>query len=184
MKRAILAALFCFVPCPGEGQTSDPDDASREIPAFEKRDSPASLLKRNPDGTLLVTMKPQVYFDELGCVMVSDRQGNTFSRIHHMIAFSLEEIRYWTIWGSSPGGGPPVKLDPKKDYKCLVKVLGSKQDQADRPCLILKIWEGDKVIYESAGNAEQGGAGQPATAPESKRKVDPEPQPESEKSSR
>jgi len=121
----------------------------------EKQESPATLLEKNSDGTLLVSLKPQVYLDELGCVMVSDGKGHTFSQKHHIIAFSLEKTRYWAIWGKSPGGGPPLKLDPKADYKCLIKPLDSNQENADQPYSILKIWDGSNLIYESKEKALQ-----------------------------
>jgi hypothetical protein len=169
MKRAtqLLALMCCWVPCLGEERKPDPGSIPREIPTFDKQDSPATLLKENADGTFLVTLTPHVYFDELGCTMVSDERGNTFSKVYFIIAFTLDKSRYWTIWGSRPGESPPVKLDPKKEYKCLVKPLDSTKGEANRPCSIMKIWDGEKLLFERTekGNAGQGEGGQPATPP-------------------
>jgi hypothetical protein len=156
MKLIVSIVFACFcAPCWGEEPVSEPEAKIRAIPTLEKQESPATLLKKNPDGTLLVSLRPQVYLDELGCVMVSDGNGNTFPRMHHVIAFSLEKIRYWTIWGTSPGGGPPVKLDPKTDYKCLIKTSNPIPEGVDLPCSILKIWDGGNLIFERKEKAEQ-----------------------------
>jgi len=149
MKTILLTVLVCLaVPCWGEEPAASPSDTSTENPIFQKRDSPTTLIERNQDGTLLVSLKPQVYLDELGCIMVADEQGNTFSQMHYIIAFSLQEVRYWTIWGTSPGGGPPVKLDSRVAYKCLIRPLASDQNGEDVPFSILKIWNGSELVYE------------------------------------
>jgi hypothetical protein len=155
MKPAIPIVVACFgLPCWAEEPVSAPIAAPPAITIQKRQDSPAALLEKKPDGKLLVSLRPQVYLDPLGCVMVSDGQGNTFSQMHYVIAFSLEKTRYWTIWGTSPGGGPPVKLDSKKDYKCLIKVSNPSQDGVDIPCSILKIWDGAVLIYERKERAE------------------------------
>jgi hypothetical protein len=149
MKLVIPVVSAClFVPCWSDEPLSNPSAKPAATPTLEKQESPATLLEKNSDGTLLVSLKPQVYLDELGCVMGSDGKGNTFSQMHHIISFSLEKTRYWTIWGKSPGGGPPVKLDSKKDYKCLIKISNPNQGNVDSGCSILKIWDGSNLIYE------------------------------------
>ncbi|MEK7951938.1 hypothetical protein WKV53_15590 [Luteolibacter sp. Y139] len=74
----------------------------------------------------------------------------------------MDKTRYWTIWGISPGSGPPVKLDPATDYKCLIKTSNPPQEGAATPFSILKIWEGDKLIFECKEKAE------PSPAPDRK----------------
>ncbi len=149
MKLAVSIVFACFLSlCWAEEPASDPKAKPPSIPLFEKKDSPVTLLKENPDGTLLITLRPQIYFDELGCTIVVDQDGNTFSQMYHMIAFSLKDIRYHTIWGVMLGSGPPVKLDPTIDYKCLIKTEEPKEKEVSSSFSILKIWEGEKLVYE------------------------------------
>lgn len=168
LKRTVAIAFVCLlVPCWGEEPVAPPDAKPITLPTLEKRDSPAVLLKKNTDGTLLVSLKPQVYLDELGCVMVSDAEGNTFSQMHYMIAFSLEKIRYRTLWGTSPGGGPPVKLDPQTEYQCLIETPLPAKEREDVACSILKIWQDGKLIYERK-EVKRGVAGPTDVSPEKK----------------
>ena len=176
MKRAIRTVLVCFaLPCCGEAPDRDPGSEIRAMPNFERRDSPVTLLKQFPDGTLLVSLRPKIYLDESGCIMVSDGAGSTFSIAHYVIAFSLKKTRYWTILGTNLGEGPPVRLDSEKEYRCLIKISGADEGKADRLFSILEIWDGVDLIYERKYQAvEQDGADQPA--PESKPEGDPKPQ--------
>ncbi len=84
--------------------------------------------------------------------MMMDQDGRTFSQMSHMIAFSLKDIRYYTIWGTSPGGGSPVKLDPTIDYKCLIKPEKPKEAKASVSFSILKIWKSEELLYERKEN--------------------------------
>jgi len=150
MKLAASLLLTCLLSiCWAEEPISDPSAKPPLIPNWKKQDSPVTLLKENPDRTLLVSLRPQIYLDELGCTIVADQHGHTFSQMHHMIAFSHKDVRYYTIWGTSPGAGPPVKLDPTIDYKLLIKPGKLEKNETSISFSILKIWNGEKLIYES-----------------------------------
>jgi len=136
-------------PAPSVQQSTNPDKVAEELPLASHTSSPASLVKENADGTLLIKIKPHVYMSEMGCTMVSNEQGDTFSQLYYVIAFSIQAKQYYTVWGVHFGKGPPLKLDREKEYRFHVKPY-RKADFKDEsvPCAIIKIWEGDDVVFE------------------------------------
>ena len=150
-------------PTPPSKERADAREFAREVPLFSHTNSPATLLKRNADGALLIEIQPHVYMDPLGCTMMSDDQGNTFSQMYHVIAFSLEDRHYYTIWGARFGKGPPITLRRKKAYRFLVKPYRHADFKDESvPCQIIKIWDGDKVLFEKPQKQKA----QPADAPD------------------
>lgn len=141
-----------------ESQTSSqpllpPDKLADRLPLDSHPNSPASLLKKNTDGTLLIKIKPRVYTSEMGCTMVSDEWGNTFSQLYDVIAFSIQSKHYYTIWGVRYGKGPALTFDREKEYRFLVKPYREAEFKNEiAHCEIIKAWDTDNnVVFEKQG---------------------------------
>ena len=142
-------------PAPSSKTPVGAKELTKGLPLGSHTNSPASLLMKNHDGTLLIKIKPHVYMDELGCTMVMDGDGNTFSQLYHVIAFSIETKQYYTIWGVRFGKGPPINLDQEKEYRFLVKPYRQADFKDESvPCQIIKIWDGDRVLFEKQQKAQ------------------------------
>ena len=132
-------------------QRAKPKAPETTLPLLSRTISPASLLKRNPDGSLLMAITPHVYMDELGCTIVMDEQGNGFSQMYYVIAFSLEGRDYYTIWGVEPGKGPPISLDRSREYTFLVKPYRRAESEDESvPCEVLEVWDQDELLYRKS----------------------------------
>lgn len=127
----------------------DTDGMTKRLPYESPINSPASLLKKNADGSMLVKIKPHVYTNEMGCTIVMDEMGNTFAQLHYVIDFYIEAKYYYTIWGVLFGERPPINLNREKEYRFLVRPY-REEDFKDEsvPCEIIKIWDGEGVIFE------------------------------------
>ena len=124
-------------------------------PPASRTTSPASLLEKNADGALLIKMKPQVYTSEMGCTMMVDDSGNTFSQLYYVISFSVQQKQYYTIWGVRFGKGPPLTFDSEREYRFLVKPYREADSKDESvPCEIIKVWDGGDVVFEKEEKKE------------------------------
>jgi hypothetical protein len=140
---AILAAACADKP------EADTIAAADSLPPGSYTKSPASLIKKNDDGTSLIKIRPHVYMSEMGCTMMQDDMGNTFSQLYHVISFSLGEANYYAIWGVRFGKGPPLQLNRHREYRFLVRPFRApdfKDESA--PCEIIKIWDRGRLVFE------------------------------------
>jgi hypothetical protein len=132
-----------------------PKRSKEGVPLHPRTMSPASLLKRNADGTLLIAIKPRVFMDELGCTIATDEQGNDFSVMYHVIAFTLEGQRHYTIWGADPGERSPVALDPSTEYTFLVKPYREVDDKEESVRLeVLEVRHQGKLLFRKKQEPE------------------------------
>ena len=100
MKYAIMMILLSLGLLSG-CQKSKPEPAAEApveikelvegLPLSSHTSSPVSLLKREGNGTLLIKIKPHVYMDEMGCTMMSDDMGNTFSQMYQVAVPSYRQ---------------------------------------------------------------------------------------------
>lgn len=104
--------------------------------------SPATLIERYGDGTLLIMIEPKIYMSDLGCTMIETEFGST-SQIYYCMQFEIEKQKYWTIWGVQHGTRPPIHFEDDTNYRFLI--------QAAKPPAfsVLKVWLGDKLLYET-----------------------------------
>jgi hypothetical protein len=128
--------------------TVRPKESKAVGPPLSRTISPASLLKRNADGSLLIAIKPHVYARLNAHDLVVDEQGHESSEVHLVIAFSIEDRDYHTIWGVESGKAPPAALDPSKEYTFLVKPYREVEDKrVSIPCAVLEVRDHDKLLY-------------------------------------
>ena len=99
------------------------------------------VLKKYPDGTVLILAKPRFWISELGCVMLSDGSAN----IYTLATFAVEGVSYNTIWSSrlSPA---PLELSAGKTYRMQLRLEDRKE--YGRWCDILKMWDGKTLLLD------------------------------------
>ena len=103
--------------------------------------STIKVLKKNPDGTVLILAKPRFWISELGCVMLSDGSAN----IYTLATFAVEGVSYHAIWSSrlSPA---PLELSAGKTYRMQLRLEDRKE--YGRWCDILKMWDGKTLLLD------------------------------------
>ena len=118
--------------------------APKNLPA----NSTIKVLKKNPDGTVLILAKPRFWMSELGCVMLSDGSAN----IYTLATFAIEGVSYDTIWSSrlSPA---PLELSAGKTYRMQLRLEDRKE--YGRWCDILKMWDGERLLLDRTQKLQQ-----------------------------
>jgi hypothetical protein len=137
-----MAAIGLLLGCSEQHAPHDEGNAEPARSLLVRFDppSPAAVLRRNDDGTLLISATPRFHFSELGCVMVMDENGNSFPNEYELLRFAIQDTFYTTVWssGTSP---PPVALDHTEEYEFLVRL------EPQGLCEVLKVLKNGAVLY-------------------------------------
>ncbi len=130
-------------------ETNLPPDILAGSPTFAPTNSPVTVVTTNSDATVVMKVTPRVYLSELGCTMLVGPDGMTMSEMYDVLRFQLGTNSHVVIWGAHHTGPAPFALDPKKEYRFLVKPHTSGFAQ------VLKVWLDDKVLLDRTKKKEK-----------------------------
>jgi hypothetical protein len=168
MKRWLAFVLALLIPwlvsqavCnadPPKISTDNGDPSAKELlEMIEKMWAPRNLpfnstvkiLKKNLDGTVLILAKPRFWQSELGCMMLMNQRGNTFSNVFTLVTFAIDGVSFDSIW-SSRLSAAPFELSPEKTYQILLQL--EDRNEYGKWAHILKMWDGQKLLLDRTKN--------------------------------
>jgi hypothetical protein len=111
--------------------------------------STIKVLQKNPDQTVLILAKPRFWGVLGGCVMLE--KGRGFMNHEIKLTFEIDSVRYDAHWTSRiENFRKPAYITADQEYRMLLR-LDKTAKQAD----ILKIWEGDNLLYPAKAAKEK-----------------------------
>jgi hypothetical protein len=144
--RVGLPVLFALLVCSADCRAGTEDIlASTTTPCRY-----VGVVQRNLDGSVLVRVqtKPRFRVSSLGCTMLRDEGGRTFSNIYTLLVLDVQGKSCATVW-SSLTFRPAVQLPLDREYRFLLRLSPKDEGRCD----VLKIWDGDVLLVDwSAGD--------------------------------
>ena len=142
-----IAVALTLTACGREAARETATDHSSEPRLFNVNEcSPAELLARNDDGTLLLKIRPRPHasYGESETIERAEDEG-----VYYSLSFRIEDVSHaagWTVPSESPF---PPWLNSEKEFRYLVRPW---RKSAERNltifCTVLTVWEGDKLILD------------------------------------
>ena len=138
--------------------------------AWGFRDSPAELIERNADGSMLISIQPKPYLTEWGCTTVTDGERE-WAEQYTVISFSLDKHSYH-VMANDHRGFPflttaATKAAAGRPFRFLVKPISLPVDIKEAGlCVLLVAWDPQrKLVFNGLNQLDAGATTQPAVDP-------------------